>query len=145
MRTVVEDDGIRISGCLWDYYIEGLPMWIGSKTNIPEIDKIIKKIYKINKKSAYIVYKYFFNMEKNLQECNKVLKKDGHYILVVGNNWVRGIEIPIHRGLLHIAKRNGFKLEEIGYDLITNRKFMTKRNNTVPIIEKDWVIDLHKT
>jgi DNA modification methylase len=114
------------------------------KTNIPEIDRIIKKIFKENKKSAYIVYKYFKNMEKNLKECHKVLKKGGHYVLIVGNNWVRGMQIPIHRGLIYLAKKNGFKLDDIGFDVISNRKFMTKRNNSAPVIDKDWIVDLKK-
>jgi DNA modification methylase len=111
---------------------------------IREIDRVINRLYRINKKSAYIVYRYFDEMEKNIKECFRVLKKGGHYILVVGNNWVRGKEVPIHIGLIKIAQRNGFKLSELGYDLIKSRKFMIKRNNDAPIIEKDWVIDLIK-
>lgn len=114
------------------------------QTGIKEIDLIINKLFNINKKSAYIVYRYFDEMEKNIKECYRVLKKEGHYILVVGNNWVRGIEIPIHRILIKIAKKHGFLLQALGYDLIKNRKFMIKRNNKAPIIERDWVIDLKK-
>lgn len=111
---------------------------------ISRIDSIIKEIYNINKKSAYIVYKYFYNMERNIQECKKVLKKNGHCIFVVGNNWVRGIKIPIHKVLIKMALRNGFKLEEEGFDIIPSRKFMIKRNNSAPLIDRDWVIDLKR-
>lgn len=114
------------------------------KTGYKKIDKIIKKIFAINKKSSYIVYKYFFNMEKSLKEYKRVLKKGGHCVIIIGNNTVRGIKIPIDKTLIEIAEKNGFKLYDHGYDIIQNRKFMTKRNNNASIIEKDWIIDLIK-
>lgn len=114
------------------------------KTGHKEIDKIVKKLFLINKKSSYIVYKYFFNMEKSLREYQRVLKRGGHCVIIIGNNTVRGVKIPISKTLIKIAKKNGFKLEEYGFDLIKNRNFMTKRNNSAEVIKKDWVIDLIK-
>jgi len=114
------------------------------KTGYKNIDKIIKQLFSIDKKSSYIVYKYFFNMEKSFKEYKRVLKKGGHCVIIVGNNTVRGIKIPIDKTLIEIAKKNGFELYDYGYDLIKNRKFMTKRNNGAEIIEKDWIIDLVK-
>jgi len=114
------------------------------QTGIKSIDRIIKKLYSINQKSAYIVYKYFYNMEKSFVEYNRVLKKRGHCIIIIGNNTIRNIKIPINKTLIEIAKKHGFKLNDYGYDLIQNRKFMIKRNNHAEIIKKDWVIDLIK-
>ena len=112
------------------------------KTGYNDIDKIIRNLFLNNKKSSYIVYKYFFNMEKGIREYRRVLKKGGHCIIVIGNNTVRGVRIPISKTLIEIARNNGFKLHDYGYDLIQNRKFMTKRNNDADVIEKDWIIDL---
>jgi len=114
------------------------------KTGYKNIDKIIKKLFFIDKKSSYIVYKYFFNMEKSLKEYKRVLKKGRHCIIIIGNNTVRGIRIPINKTLIEIAEKNGFKLYDYGYDFIKNRKFMTKRNNGAEIIKRDWIIDLIK-
>ena len=114
------------------------------QTGYKEIDSIIKKLFQNNKKSAYIVYKYFYNMEKSIKEYHKVLKKGGHCVIIVGNNTVRGVKIPIAKTLIGIAKKNGFKMHDYGYDLIRNRKFMTKRNNSAEIIKRDLVIDLTK-
>jgi len=114
-------------------------------TGIKEIDRLIKKIYHINKKSSYIVFKYFINMEKVIEEVDRVLKNKGHFIIIVGNNTVRGIKIPIHSTLIKIALNKGFKLHDLGYDNIRSRKFMTQRNNNADIIKKDWVIDLVKS
>lgn len=72
------------------------------------------------------------------------MKKRGHCVIIIGNNTVRGIKIPINKTLIKIAEKNGFKIHDYGYDLIKNRKFMTKRNNGAEIIEKDWIIDLVK-
>ncbi len=113
-------------------------------TGYQNIDKIIKRLFSINKKSSYIVYKYFFNMEKSIKEYARVLKKGGHCVIIIGNNTVRGVKIPIDKTLIEIAKKNGFDLFDYGYDLIKNRKFMTKRNNSAEVIEKDWIIDLVK-
>lgn len=113
-------------------------------TGYKEIDKIIGKLFSINKKSSYIVYKYFFNMEKSIKEYRRVLKKGGHCVIIIGNNTVRGVKIPIDKTLIEIAKKNGFGLFDYGYDLIQNRKFMTKRNNKAEIIKKDLIIDLIK-
>ncbi|PJC45013.1 hypothetical protein CO038_00625, partial [Candidatus Pacearchaeota archaeon CG_4_9_14_0_2_um_filter_39_13] len=114
------------------------------KTGYVDIDRIIKRLFYINKKSSYIVYKYFFNMEKAIMEYQRVLKKGKHCVIVVGNNTVRGVKIPINRTLIKIAENNGFKLHDYGFDLIQNRKFMTKRNNDAEVIKRDWVIDLVK-
>jgi tRNA G10 N-methylase Trm11 len=114
------------------------------KTGYKDIDRIIKRLFSIDKKSSYVVYKYFFNMEKSLKEYRRVLKKGRHCVIIIGNNTVRGIKIPIDKTLIEIAKKNGFKLHDYGYDLIKNRKFMTKRNNGAEIIKKDWIIDLIK-
>lgn len=114
-------------------------------TKIPIIDRVIKKIYDVDMKRAYIVYKYFYNMDKCLFEYSRVLKKKGHLVIIIGNNSVRGQTIPIHKGLIEIAKSHGFRLHELGYDLIRNRVFMTKRKNTAAPISRDWVIDLVKT
>ncbi len=114
------------------------------KTGFRKIDKIVKEIYLINKKSAYIVHKYFYNMEKTIIEYDKVLKKNRHCIIIIGNNTVREVKIPISETLIKIAQKHGFKLYDYGYDLIQNRRFMTKRNNGAEIIDRDWVIDLIK-
>jgi DNA modification methylase len=113
-------------------------------TGYQDIDKIIERLFSINKKSSYIVYKYFFNMEKSIKEYARVLKKGGHCVIIIGNNTVRGVKIPIDKTLIEIAKKNGFDLFDYGYDLIKNRKFMTKRNNSAEVIEKDWIIDFVK-
>ena len=65
-------------------------------------------------------------------------------VIIVGNNTVRGIHIPIHRTLIDLAIKKGFRLHELGYDKIKSRSFMIKRKNMAPIIDKDWVIDLIK-
>lgn len=113
-------------------------------TKIPVIDTVIKKVYNKDRKKAYVVYKYFYNMKKNISECSRILKKGKHFVIIVGNNSVKGYEIPIHKGLIEIAKNYNFKLYQLGYDLIKNRTFMIKRNNNANPINKDWVIDLVK-
>jgi DNA modification methylase len=59
---------------------------IGSK----EADTIIERIYQKDQRRAYIAYKYLFDMSANLSEVYRVLKQNGRYVIVVGNNNIRG-------------------------------------------------------
>lgn len=60
------------------------------KIGVVEADRIIESIYKLDPRRAFIAYKYLIDMEENLREVQRVLKKKGKYVIVVGNNKIRG-------------------------------------------------------
>ena len=56
---------------------------------------------------------YFEDIKDNLQCIYDVLKKGGEYHMIIGDNVVKGIEIPTHRLIAEIAEDIGF--EWFGY------------------------------
>lgn len=116
-----------------------------AKTYIAKLDEVIKKIYKKDKKRAYIVWKFFEDMRKSFKEVNKLLKKDAHYIVVVGNSKIRGFDVPTHELLIEIAEASGYKLENIFSYVIKNRYLRIPRSGRGGFIANDWVIDLQKS
>jgi DNA modification methylase len=115
-----------------------------SKIGIKLADKCIEKIKKKNLQRAYIVYKYFIDMEKTFKEIYRVLRPGKNFILVIGNNQVTKISIPNHKILTKIGRRIGFTLEKQYIDEIKSRGFMTKRNKTADIIDSEWVLIFRK-
>lgn len=114
------------------------------KLNIQRADDLISKIKKVDRKRAYMVFKYFSDIERCVQIMKKALKKNKHLIFVVGDNTVRKIHVPTHKIVSDILIRNGFKMDKILKDKIKYRGFMKKRNQTAGIIDYEWVLIFKK-
>ncbi len=108
------------------------------------LNKILGKIWKINKKKVYIVHNYFENMRSIFTEAYKILKTRGHFCLITGNNTICGVQIPTYKILSHIAEDNGFKLTEICKDKIRNRALPPNRNHNGGIIKEEWITVFQK-
>lgn len=109
------------------------------KTENRLLDTILGKLWKINPKKSYIVYNYFENMKTTFKECNRVLKTDGYFCLITGNNTICGVQIPTYKILTYIMENIGFKLVEIGKDEIRNRALPPERNHNGGIIKDEWI------
>jgi len=99
-----------------------------------EAKKLIRFVYLENKKlpdtafrrknRAALLYKYFKDMNLCLAEMSRVLKKNGHCIIIIGNNRVRAgnrwAEVKTDRFLKEMAIKNKyFKFEgEIAKELV---------------------------
>jgi DNA modification methylase len=114
------------------------------KHNNKKLDDILSKIYKRDKKRAFVVLKFFEDMEKNFNEVNRLLKDRAHYVVVVGDSKIKGIDVPTHEILIDIAKKSGFKLENMFSYIIKNRYLRIPRAGRGGLIKKDWVVDLVK-
>lgn len=114
------------------------------KTDNLKLDKLLKRIYNKDRKKAYIVYRYFEDMGKNIETIYKILKKKGHYCIVVGNNMVVGINIPMHEILIDCGKKVGFKLENVFSYNIKNHFMRFPRQGKGGFIKVDWIVDLVK-
>lgn len=114
-------------------------------TGFPSIDPLIKKIYRKNKKFAYITFRFFEDMRTNLEAMHKVLKDNAHYVIVVGDCNVAGERIPVHSIIIDIAISLGYSLEASFYYKIKNRYMRFPRKGRGGLIKYDWVIDLRKT
>ncbi len=113
-------------------------------TEIEILDEILNKIYLVDKRRAYVVLKYFQDMEANIISVKDLLKVNAHYIIVVGDSVIRNIEVPTHKILIEIAKRNGLKLVNTFSYIIKNRYLRIPRADRGGFIKYDWIIDLKK-
>lgn len=110
-------------------------------TGIPEADRVISKIYVRDSRRAYIAYKYLEDMRKNLQEVHRTLKKGGRYVVVVGNNRIRGEIFKNWLYIMKMAKVIGFEVESYFASEIIRHFIKVPREER---ITTDWVVVLRK-
>ncbi len=84
------------------------------------LDPLLHSIHEVDPRRSFIVYKFFEDMRIQLSETLRVLKPDGKYCIVIGNNTVRGHEVNSHEILSEIATSDdiGFQLEKKFFSLL---------------------------
>ena len=111
------------------------------KIDIPEADKVISNIFKKDKRRAFIVYKFLKDMNDNLKETHRVLKDNARYILVVGNNRIRGEIFENWKYIMQLAEKVGFKIENYFASEIIRHFIKVPREER---INTDWIVVLKK-
>jgi len=111
------------------------------KINIKEADDVILNIYKKDPRRAYIAYNYLYDMRENLKEVYRVLKKEGHYIIVVGNNKIRNELFENWKYIMAMATEIGFKIENYFASEIIKHFIKVPREER---INTDWILVLKK-
>lgn len=114
------------------------------KVGIEDLDNKIQQIFAKDDKRAHVVKKFFLDMRKNIAEVKEVLQDNGHYIIVVGNSTIRGINIPTANYLEEIALQEGYRMVNRFAYIIKNRYLRIPRGGKGGFIKYDWVIDLEK-
>ncbi len=109
---------------------------------VPEADEVRANIFEVDPRRAYIAFKYLDDMRKNLSEVYKVLRKDGRYIVVVGNNRIRGQLFENWKYLMPIAEKIGFEVETYFGSEIIKHFIKVPREERINI---DWILALKKT
>jgi 16S rRNA G966 N2-methylase RsmD len=117
---------------------------IPHKFDLLELDNKINELFKIDKKRAHIVSKYFLDMEENLLNIRKYLVDDGHYVLVVGDCEIRKIVFPIYKYLIELAERNSYSSSFVFSYLIRNPYLRIPRKQRGGLIKYDRIIVLKK-
>jgi len=113
-----------------------------SHLKIDELDQVIKKIERKSKKHAYITYKYFDSMKRNLTISSNILRKGEYYLLVVGNTCVSGVKVNTARLLGKIASRCGYRLKGLFSYKIRNRYMRFDRKGRGGIVDEDNILIL---
>lgn len=139
----------------YDGLLKLRPKYVGTE-NIPIKDKgipthklrnlqgILNNIHKVDKKRAWVVHRFFEDMETNISEIYNILRKGGCYTIVIGESRIRGIRIPTHEILADIATQKGFSVDnKFSYE-IKNRYLRFPRQGRGGFIKKDWVVSLIK-
>jgi hypothetical protein len=115
------------------------------KTEIPAVDRIVKRLWLVNRGRAKMIANYFTDMVTILNRLNSVLTPGGHLVLIVGNNTVCGRPIPVSRILRNICTSQlGFSCRAVLVDKIRAYGLMTKRNHTSGIITREYILVMQK-
>lgn len=114
------------------------------KTGVKELDLKINELFKIDKKRAHIVTKYFMDMESNLINIRKYLQNDGYYVLVVGECEIRKIIFPVYKYLIELAEKNKYTNQTYFSYLIRNPYLRIPRKKRGGLIKYDTIIVLKK-
>jgi DNA modification methylase len=104
---------------------------------LPELDAQVERFYEVDKRRAYIVHRYFVDMETNFREVRRALKPGRNYVVVVGNNIIRGEEVPTHRYLMGVAERAGLETETYFASGVIRHYIKVPRKER---INEDWVL-----
>lgn len=114
-------------------------------TGISSADDAIQRIFEKDRRRAAIVSRYFRDMRQVMEEVYRVLKKDGRFVLVVGDNTICGVKVRNHEILTNMATQHiGFEIDIMLVDKIRSRGMITKRHETGGLVPDDWVIVLRK-
>lgn len=113
-------------------------------SGLDKIDNLIYRIEKIDAERAYVLAKYIQDMRLSLRTQHAALSNSGKLILVIGNNKVAGLRIPMDKCLQIVAEDLGFQWNGTLVDAIVSRGFMTKRNKTAGIIDSERILILEK-
>ena len=108
---------------------------------VKDADTVISKIFEVDPRRAYIAFKYLEDMKKNLAEVYKVLCKGGRYIIVVGNNRIRGQLFESWKYLMTLAEDIGFDVENYFGSEIIKHFIKVPRGER---INTDWILVLKK-
>ena len=111
------------------------------KIGVEEADDVIEKIFEKDPRRAYIAFKYLDDMQKNLTEVHRVLCHGGRYVIVVGNNRIRGQTFESWKYLMTLAKQVGFVVESYFGSEIIRHFIKVPREER---INTDWILVLRK-
>ncbi|MBU1626377.1 site-specific DNA-methyltransferase [bacterium] len=111
------------------------------KTGFNEADNIIAKIFEKDRRRAFIAYRYIMDMHKNLSEVYRVIKTGARYVIVVGNNKIRGEIFENWKYIMKMAEDVGFRVESYFASEIIRHFIKVPREERINV---DWIIVLHK-
>ncbi len=111
------------------------------KIGFKEADKVMERIFLQDRRRAFICFKYLDDIKKNLKEVYRVLKNNGRYVVVVGNNKIRGESFENWKYFLIMAQEVGFEVETyFGSEIIKHFIKVPRQER----INTDWVLVLKK-
>jgi hypothetical protein len=93
---------------------------------------------------ASIVHRYLNDMTKSISNINKLIKPDGHLILVFGDNLVGGLRFETSCIIERIATDQGFILFDRFKDKIKSRQLAPKRNGHKGLIKEEVIMAFRK-
>lgn len=114
------------------------------ETGISSADKILTKIHSTNPLRSHITSNYLIEMKEAFSKTVKLLKNGGHFVLIIGNNNICGVEFDTQKYLTIVLQDLGLDLVFMLVDNIKSYGLMTKRNKTADIINREWILVFKK-
>ena len=114
------------------------------ETGISAADDLLTAIRKENPTRALIASTYLVEMKDALCEAVRVLRRGGHFILVIGDNTVCGRRFATSQYLETMLHDLGMTTRLALVDDIKSRGLMTRRAATAGVIASEYVIVLRK-
>ncbi|MFX1264129.1 MAG: DNA methyltransferase [Promethearchaeota archaeon] len=113
-------------------------------SDLETLDPILAKIFEQDPRRSFVTYKFFEDMELQFQEMSRVLEPGGHYCVAIGNNVIRGIEVPSHEVLCEIATSDeiGFRIDKVFFSALIRHFIRIPRRERMP---GEWILILEKT
>jgi hypothetical protein len=109
-------------------------------TGVHEADQLIARVHQSDPLRAHIAASYLIEMRDSINECARILRRGGHFILVAGASTLRGTRFPTPEYLTEIAESSGFHLRLHLIDKIRSRSLMTKRHPTAGSIDCESIL-----
>ena len=106
------------------------------------LDPILETIFESDPRRSFIVFKFFEDMQRQLEEIYRVLKPDHRYCIAIGNNQIRGVDVRSDQILSEIAvSRVGFKLEKSFFSKLIRHYIRIPRPERML---GEWILVLRK-
>ena len=134
---LVEDDKERLDLYNLEIGTERIPKKeydIIGETGLAELDKVIREIYHSHNSvtqsrlRSRVVYRYFQEMKRYLEQAYNVLKEGGRYCIVIGDNNIRKVRVSTSEFIKKLAKDVGFEFETQFQIILKNRSLNVERN-----------------
>ena len=78
----------------------------------PRTRRILESLSAISPLHAKLTQRYFLDMSRVMNQMQRVLKRNRHAIIVVCPSHIRKVEVPTHKMLIELARRQGFDLKQ---------------------------------
>lgn len=107
-------------------------------------EDLLLRIKRRNELRARITRQYLHEMKSALAEMARVTMKNGHVVIVIGNNAVCGESLRNDEFIVDTLGELGLNLDIGVIDHIKSRGLMTKRNKTASVISRECVLVFRK-
>lgn len=113
-------------------------------TGLDTADRLIARLQKKNALRAKICATYLIEMKAALEESVRVLKKNGHAVIIIGDNTVCGEPFPSSLYLEEYLQNMGLTLELKLIDKIKSRGLLMKRQGGAAAIKSETILVFKK-
>ena len=110
-----------------------------------ECDAFIAALAERSQKLSKFLRLYLLQMKIVFSEVFRALKSDGAMVIVIGEGSSQGLKVPLGRLMIELAEAQRFELNGRPIlNRIVTRGFMTKRNTTAGLIDREWILRFRK-